>query len=298
MQGYYSKKSIIIYDPFSSNGFYLAQSLIPKGYKILLFCDKSDAHLVDNDLFTNRDSSLLTIDINNSCADNFLVDQIFQEAEKIVIINSLKSPKLIFDIDSDFKSELQYVAWGNSLKSFAKDNAIAVWDYGVWQCAPDVLEAIVDQIYAFFTNADKRLYVNSLDLQLYLRPNKEYVADITQMINRNSESASFEKLDLLDVDLRDIIRILVEYLGAEIEFCGKGVHELGVIVDYDEDVLAGRRNINTSKIRLGNTLIKIKESNYNLLSPVFERESRCRKEINTQFGILEEIQKIIKTQLK
>lgn len=58
------------------------------------------------------------------------------------------------------------------------------------------------------------------------------------------------------VNFRELLKMIFEKVGIELEFSGKESNERGVIVDYDEMLLEDK-NIFSDNIRLGNTAIKI-----------------------------------------
>ncbi|MEN5432599.1 hypothetical protein ABE545_03050 [Sphingobacterium faecium] len=61
-----------------------------------------------------------------------------------------------------------------------------------------------------------------------------------------------------DITIRDLIRMSFAELGVEIEFCGRGELEKGVIIDIDEERL-DLLKIDKEYIKFGQTVVKIED---------------------------------------
>ena len=139
------------------------------------------------------------------------------------------------------------------------------------------------------------MYLNTLQADIVFIEKLSYVELLVKCIKDYPEVLKSELKDS-QISIRDIFRLVFDVFGAEIEFCGKGEHERGVIVDYEDDILS-LSNINTSKIRLGNTIVKLNEVNYNIISSISKFE--LKRDICTSMSNINqvEIKRLIKSKI-
>lgn len=254
--------TIIIFDPYSTNGFFLAQKLRSKGYSIILYSDSTRHNHSINFSSYESHGEFMVCDLLKSCNNNFVVSDYFVKSEYLIVMNSKYDVKWIFDTDYDFENEIKYAQVKEYLIHYAQRNHIKIKEHEIWHASPEILNQIINTTIAFLHNHSlRRLYLNTLDFEFFLMENSTYLALLESSINQQCESNLLNEIEPNRISLREVLRLLFEELGAEIEFCGKGENERGVIVDYDESIL--RETIfNSSKIRLGNTIIKIDGSSY------------------------------------
>lgn len=289
-----SRSKILIYDPYSLCGYYLAKNLLAKGYTIILFSNLK----LFNSLGTSSELDLIKsiefYDLNNGCENNFGAIFSRNNIHKIFYIYSFVSCDFIFEGTHFFDYATEQMGISETLDFFAKENSIEVIAHKGFHCTAEVLEGIINRIGDFLLNQNKRLYVNILNLDLIFCSQTEYVNILEQILTFGEDTN--HKFSSYFLGLRDVFRILFEELGAEIEFCGKEAHERGVIVDYDEDFLT-EKNISIPKIRLGNTLIKINDDNYGFSSKIFDQKNMQSYVSELQFNDFKELNKLIKSLL-
>ncbi|WP_159636651.1 hypothetical protein [Sphingobacterium composti Ten et al. 2007 non Yoo et al. 2007] len=248
----------LIYDPYSPCGYYLAKILIAKGHQVMLLSNQEyvNTRYAEEDL-DNR--SFEYYDIKNSCDSNLFKILSKEDFSEFIYIKSMLSSAFIFESSYSFENEIKQKEIRLLLDSFASENNIEIVEHRAFHCNKEVMEGIINRIGDFLLDKNKRLYVNLLDLNIIFCADNEYVNILDDIIEKYNERNHLFIPNV--ISLRDIFKVICEELGAELEFCGKGEHERGVIVDYDEDFLTDR-NIDIPKIRLGNTLIKINDGNY------------------------------------
>lgn len=89
-----------------------------------------------------------------------------------------------------------------------------------------------------------RLYIQDLSIQLYW----EEIIQLNLLKENN----------MTDITIRELVRAIFAQLGVEIEFCGRGSLEKGVIIDIDEERL-DLLYIDKEYIKFGQTVVKIED---------------------------------------
>lgn len=288
MQTEQGKQFIVILDPFSSRGISLAKDIIAKGYVVQLFLDKQ---LTDEQELLNLkvfQSSLVIYDILESCESNNLEKLFVGHLTKILCIRKEVLSDWIFDTYYDFSQAHRLLECQRKFLQLAEQNSIQIEYIPSNYQYTSVFEELVSKIFEFICNDQKRLYVNSLDFNIIysLDDNKSEDIDDHQdyLLNEGSFSLGF----------RDLIKLVFECIGAEIEFCGRNENERGVIVDYDEQILL-EAGVYSEKIKLGNTIIKINESKGNLVYPILNDGDIPNLDVSKRDFVLQNINGLIKS---
>ncbi|OCX50311.1 hypothetical protein BEL04_23680 [Mucilaginibacter sp. PPCGB 2223] len=90
---------------------------------------------------------------------------------------------------------------------------------------------------------------------------REIAFNVAQIATGRQECLYTGNLDALypgsDVTMREFVRQCFAELGIEIEFSGKDRHEKGVVIDMDEDKIAGL-GLNADTLRFGQTVVRVK----------------------------------------
>lgn len=86
---------------------------------------------------------------------------------------------------------------------------------------------------------------------------KDYV-EAMWLILQQDKPEDFVIATGVATSVRDFVRMSFAELGIEIEFSGKGIHERGVIIDWDEDRIK-ELNLNPEFINIGQTIVKVDE---------------------------------------
>lgn len=288
-------KNLIIFDPYTTNGFLLAQKLLTKGYSVLLFTNTTKTNLLVNSSSEELKPQLSFCDITKGCIDNYASNEFFQQSEYLIIINSLADKECIFDTQYDFKNELHAAQLKYNLSLFAKENQIKIIESGIWHCSPAILDLLITAILDFLRNeSERRLYLNTLHCDFFLMENSTYLEILEQSVDTKFGDDLIIETQSSQINIRDIFRLVFEELGAEIEFCGRAEHERGVIVDYDEDVLSPLK-FDSSKIRLGNTVVKINEQKYNIINDIIKSGFNKENTFELRTNILSEIKRLVKS---
>jgi hypothetical protein len=178
----------------------------------------------------------------------------------------------------------------------AEQNKITIIQHDFWQCTSEILDEVITKIlHSIFSENGRKMYLNTLQADFVFIEKLPYVELLVKCIKDSPEVLKSE-LEDSQISIRDIFRLVFDVFGAEIEFCGKGEHERGVIVDYEDDILS-LSNINTSKIRLGNTIVKLNEVNYNRISAISKFE--LKRDICTSMSNINqvEIKRLIKSKI-
>lgn len=265
------KKTLTIFDPYTSNGNLLAQKFLNSGYKVLLLADKTNSQLQHISASKDLNSDFIFLDVLDSCIDNLSVLETILESENLIVIKSLIDAKCFFDLSYDFQNEIEIVELKQQLILLAEKNDIPIIQHDVWQCTDEILDGIITKILEFIVAENSRkMYVNTLHADMFLMEKLSYV-ELLEKCVRNSSEVLWSELNGSQINIRDLFRLVLDELGAEIEFCGKGEQERGVIIDYEDHILS-LYNVDRSKIRLGNTIVKINEENYNNISAVSKFE--------------------------
>lgn len=287
-------KTLLIFDPYSINGFLLAQKLHSRGYSVVLYTDRSKHTFESNFTTVGSDTELIICDLSQSCNDNFLVDDFFQQSEYFIVINSLVDIKWLSDSAYNPKNDLHLAQLKKKLILQAEENQVKVVEPKVWHCSPEILDQLITTILDFLQeDSQRRLYFNLLHCDLFLMENDSYLELLEKSISGSLVDNLIAELPHYLISVQDVLRLVFEELGAEIEFCGRAEQERGVIVDYDELVLA-QSEFDTSKIRLGNTVVKINESNYSEISSLLNYGIRKEKLLESAFDVLLIAKRLIK----
>lgn len=116
---------------------------------------------------------------------------------------------------------------------------------------------IIKAIARIALGMQDRLYLDNLSVQRKWGNAKDYVEAIWLTLQQNK--AADHVIDTgLTSTIREFIRLSFAELGIEVEFCGRGEQEKGVIIDIDEERLANL-NIDKDAIKFGQTVVKIGE---------------------------------------
>lgn len=290
------KKILTIFDPYTSNGILLAQKVIEVGYKVLLLGGKTKAQFEQVAIISDFISEIEFIDILDGCIDNLSVLENIRKSENLILIKSLADTKWFFDHSYDFNNEAPIFEVRQLLILLAEQNKIPIIQHDFWQCTSEILDEVITKIlHSIFSENGRKMYLNTLQADIVFIEKLSYVELLVKCIKDSPEVLKSE-LEDSQISIRDIFRLVFDVFGAEIEFCGKGEHERGVIVDYEDDILS-LSNINTSKIRLGNTIVKLNEVNYNIISAISKFE--MKRDIYTSMSNINqvEIKRLIKSKV-
>lgn len=254
-----AQPSVLVYDSGTSVGLFLTQELIGKGLKVHLLLSEASAN---SSLYESivKDKNLFEIhEFSGDCLSNYNAIIFPHQPQKIFI----PPPKLV--LNKLFSSELdnspmQDVDDGRvALIGYAQNQGIEVIQTPGYYCTDIEMEHIIDAIIAYLKSSNRYLLVNSLDVPLWISSQDNLP------LSSNFEDMEFERLQqYYSLQLRDVIKVVFEVVGAELEFCGRGPQERGVIVDYENELL-----VESTHIRLGNTVVKINDTLHEQLSDNF-----------------------------
>lgn len=101
------------------------------------------------------------------------------------------------------------------------------------------------------------LYLGNLSAKRDWGHAKDYV-EAMWLILQQDEPEDFVIATGVATSVRDFVRMSFAELGIEVEFSGKGIHERGVIIDWDEDRIK-ELNLNPDLINIGQTIVKVDE---------------------------------------
>jgi len=290
-----STKTLLIFDPYTTNGFLLAQKLLTKGYTIYLCTNRLKCNHLSNFPSDDLDAKLTVYDLSQGSSDNLVPEVFFRLSDCLIIINSLPDAKLFLDTTCGFSYELYASQLKDKLLHKAKENQVKIVDGEFWHCAPGILEQLISRIFDFLQHdSERRLFLNTLQCDFFLMENSLYLDLLEKVVDSQPTEDLITLVENYRSSIRDVLRLVFEELGAEIEFCGRAEYERGVIVDYEDDVLT-RLISNISKIRLGNTIVKINELNYNDISTVLKGRKVNESLPESNHVLLLEIKNLIKS---
>lgn len=248
-------KHFILVDPYLKDGILLAKKLLSIGYYVSVIGDTANSEV---DVISTRQSSnndLEILDIKNGCINNIIPNNDLKFSKKFYVLNTLKSVNSIFTVPNTKENNALFAEFIHGIKRFAIENQIEICYNKIHHCELSFIEEIIDYLNSFFKNNEKRLMVNSLDIVWFVGGKNMFIDEIVKdILDSNSDADNFSNR----ITFRDLLKIYFEVLGAELEFCGKGEQERGVIVDYAEEILS-LHGLGSQKIRLGNTVLKIND---------------------------------------
>ena len=100
-----------------------------------------------------------------------------------------------------------------------------------------------------------KLFLGNLSAKRDWGHAKDYV-EAMWLILQQEQAEDYVIATGVTTTVRDFVRMAFAELGIEIEFSGKDLHEKGVIIDRDEDILS-RLNIPVDQVKLGQTVVKV-----------------------------------------
>lgn len=106
----------------------------------------------------------------------------------------------------------------------------------------NIVQKIIRNVVLIALGKQNRIYIKDLSAHLYK--------------DEKSQLDFQEGYTAKDITIRDLVRMSFAELGVEIEFCGRGEFEKGVIIDIDEERLALLK-IDKEYIKFGQTVVKI-----------------------------------------
>lgn len=127
----------------------------------------------------------------------------------------------------------------------------------------EIVKEIIRTIALIALGRQNRLYVEDLSVHLYWQEQSEFNLSNEHEIN--------------GITVREFVRISFAELGIEIEFCGRGQFEKGVIIDIDEERL-DLLNIDKEPIKFGQTVVKIVDQSITSLDEIQSKESHLQKQ--------------------
>lgn len=279
--------SVLILDSGTYIGLFLSKELLEQGLKVHLILDEKSTN---PPLYESIVSDQNQFDVHyytNDCLSNY-VDIFFRfRPQKIfitppkLVLNKLFSPHL----DATPMQELPFRTV--ELMGYAQNQSIEVIRIPGYYCTSIEIEGIVDTILAYLKSPTRHFIVNSLDVPLWIFPSD------SDAVDSNLANIDFQqRLESHSLRLRDVIKMVFEIVGAELEFCGRGVHERGVIVDYEEELL-----LESPHIRLGNTVVKINDILYTECSEDFTSAVKISTLDKVNLLIVKWLKKLIKEKL-
>jgi len=108
----------------------------------------------------------------------------------------------------------------------------------------NIVQKIIREVVLIALGLENRIYIKDLSAHLYWMEKSQF--------NFGEEYIA------KDITIRDLIRMSFAELGVEIEFCGRGELEKGVIIDIDEERL-DLLKIDKEYIKFGQTVVKIED---------------------------------------
>lgn len=290
-----STKTLIIFDPYTTNGFLLAKKILAKGYKIYLYTNRLRCDFLFDFPSNDLDPKLIIYDLSKGFSDNLVPEFFFRLSEYLIIIDSLPETILFLDDTCGFSYELYATQLKEKLLFEAKENHVKTVDTGIWHFSLENLDELVSRIFDFIQHdSEPRLFLNTLQCDFFLMENSLYLDLLENTVDNQPTEDLITAIENSRSSIRDVLRLVFDELGAEIEFCGRAEYERGVIVDYEDDILT-RLIFNTSKIRLGNTIVKINELNYNEISAVLKGRKINESLPKSNHDILLKIKRLIKS---
>ena len=286
-----SSKVILIVDPLPANGLLLAEKFLSNSYHVLLLTTKSKdvKALASEDIL--RKSNIEIHDLENSCNDNLSCKISSYDYEQIIFIDRIFDSELLFgpEIEDEFVLQSRINKVKKDVTNLSEFKNISLIHFPFYSCSLSFIEEITKAIIHYLRSEERRLYVNFLNIIFHVEtdyiPENLFLNPVETSIPSLVEEPQFNL-----ISLRDIFRSVFEVLGAEIEFCGRDAYERGVIVDFDEAVLT-ELGFSTPKIRLGNTVVKVNEQNYETIYPLFESENKQHLNKESDQNILDHIRK-------
>jgi GDPmannose 4,6-dehydratase len=118
----------------------------------------------------------------------------------------------------------------------------------------NIVQKIISNVVLIALGKQNRIYIKDLSTHLYWE--------------EKSQLNFREGYTTKDITVRDLIKMSLAELGIEIEFCGRGELEKGVIIDLDEERLELLK-IDKESLKFGQTVVKIDDQ-----SPVSIDENR------------------------
>ena len=250
MQIHPFSSTILLFSPCATTGIQFAQEFLSQGFKVQLITAKESC----KDQTSFQIDQLKILFIEDLAAPSVSVINNLYDCSKIYLLGGMYTSDWIFKENCDFNTVHQIGSWEAKLQEYASSYGIPLeQDTGLY-CLRNVLEELINKIFKFIRGEEKRLFVNHLDFHFKLLPSSF----------DHENTALFKLSD--GISLRDVFKIFFEEIGAEMEFCGRGINEKGVIVDFDEDSLSAV-GLASPKVRLGNTLVKINESTFKVIQP-------------------------------
>ena len=260
------QKEVLIFDQSSNSSLLLAKSFLSNDYVVTLVIAEN---LIDANTFSLLQlwqDRLTIIDIESGCNNNYLSKISAKHFTKIILLKEFSNTNLLFspDLQEYLVVDTLIKKMEVDLLQYAKAKNIPLYQPSHYHCTPEFINEIVEIIIIELLYKEKRTYINYLDLILEVESNSSYVDQLVHALESKNEYNEILATAANLVSLRDIFRAILEECGAELEFCGRGGNEKAVVVDFEESVLF-QLGIDTRKIRLGNTLIKIDDRNYDLI---------------------------------
>lgn len=252
MQRSIQNKSVVIYDSGTFLGVHIAVNLLQKDYKVYLFLTAEPDENSSSQNLKNIYKGVEIFSVPSGCVDNY-IEKIFSfQPQKIFITPPKVRLDMLFpaSVSRENLPKLEAEEAILSLQKHASKQDIDVIPPIGYLCDEENLSEIIDKILAFLQSTDRNLWLNTLDISILL------ATDILQE-SSGEVDMKFDLDKLYTISLRHVLKIILEIIGAELEFSGKDIHERGVIVDYENHLL-----LNSEHIRLGNTVIKINDKIY------------------------------------
>lgn len=126
-----------------------------------------------------------------------------------------------------------------------------------------IIHNIIRDVILIALGLENRLYVDDLEFHLRLqdfKPISEQHSDIHDVIATE-----------LHMTIREFVRLTFAEVGIEIEFCGKGQLEKGVIIDIDEEQL-NLLHLDKGNIKFGHTVVKVNDRNAEKVDSLIKME--------------------------
>ena len=115
-----------------------------------------------------------------------------------------------------------------------------------------IFHGIIRDAIRIALGLENRLYVYDLTSHLSLERMKPHIHHDTE----TKDVVATESI----ITVREFIRLTFAALGIEIEFCGKGQLEKGVVIDIDEEQLSLLK-LDKDNIKFGHTVVKVYDRN-------------------------------------
>ncbi|GEM62659.1 hypothetical protein SF1_06410 [Sphingobacterium faecium NBRC 15299] len=147
-----------------------------------------------------------------------------------------------------------------------------------------IIHNIVRDVILIALGLENRLYVDDLEFHLRLedfKPISQQDSDIHDVIATEPH-----------MTIREFVRLTFAEVGIEIEFCGKGQLEKGVIIDIDEEQLS-LLHLNKENIKFGHTVVKVNDRNAETVESLITMEFGI-EDRTTQDQPIHDLQSFIK----